>query len=311
MDLHPEVKKDLEKNLKDFDCELTVSEMRTEDKNTIVPMEKRTFIYSVRDEKAVLDNTEISVRVYEPKREENSPVILFIHGGGFVRCSIETHDEVCRNLALYSGWKVISPEYRLAPEFKFPVQIEDCFNTIKWIIGNAEKLKVNPEKIAVCGDSAGGNIAASTAKLAMDMGEISILKQVLIYPVIDYYSEKNGSVYDSYEKNAYGYGLSAKSMNRYWSYYTNSEEYKNNPYLSLTYGEKFSELPEALVITAKYDPLCDEGEYYAKKMREAGVYVETKRYENLNHAFLNALPDLEECKDVYKRIARFLNQEEK
>ena len=148
MDLHPEVKKDLEKNLKDFDCELTVSEMRTEDKNTIVPMEKRTFIYSVRDEKAVLDNTEISVRVYEPKREENSPVILFIHGGGFVRCSIETHDEVCRNLALYSGWKVISPEYRLAPEFKFPVQIEDCFNTIKWIIGNAEKLKVSKESLA-------------------------------------------------------------------------------------------------------------------------------------------------------------------
>ena len=163
MPLHPEVAKDLEKNPISKDFSPTVEEMRATDWG--MPLEQRTKIDKISNYYMKNNIYGIPVRIYEYKDDNKiKPAIIFFHGGGFVRCSIETHDEICRNLAKYTGWKVISPEYRLAPEYKFPVPLEDCCEVVDWTVENAGKLGIDPERIAVCGDSAGGNLAGAAAK---------------------------------------------------------------------------------------------------------------------------------------------------
>ena len=307
MPLHPEVARDLEKNPIPENFSPTVEEMRAADWG--MPLEQRTKIDKISNEYVKNNTYEIPVRIYEYKDDNKvKPVIIFFHGGGFVRCSVETHDEMCRNLAKYTGWKVISPEYRLAPEYKFPVPLEDCCKVVEWAVENAERLGIDSGKIAVCGDSAGGNLAGAAAKKFKNNGRIKISKQVLIYPVIDFYSMDDETKYESYKKYRWGYGLSSNSMHRYWEFYLENKEDGDNIYASLSKDNNLFGLPEAFIICSEYDPLSDEAEHYAKCLEKASVRVEFRRYPGLNHAFMHALPDLAECSEIYKNISDFLNR---
>tara|TARA_B100001971_G_scaffold124111_1_gene114297 strand:+ start:5742 stop:6386 length:645 start_codon:yes stop_codon:yes gene_type:complete len=175
---------------------------------------------------------------------------------------------------------VISADYRLAPEAKFPVPFEDCYAATQWIAHNAANINVDPTRIAVGGDSAGGNLAAAVSLAARDRGSPSITFQLLVYPVM---AMDFGT--GSYKQNADGYALTLDDMKWYWNHYLNSDADASNPYAAPLAAKDLSRLPPALVITAEFDPLRDEGEAYAKKLQDAGVPATATRYDGMIHGF--------------------------
>ena len=307
MSLHPAIKNDLDKNLLPKGFEPTVEEMRKAD--GIMPVEERSKIKIIINTVVKVEDYEIPVRIYDNKENIGlSPVIVFFHGGGFVRCSLETHDEMCRRLAIYTGWKVIAPEYRLAPEYKFPIPLNDCCAVLEWVEKNYLELGIRSDRIAVLGDTAGGNLAGATTKKFRDGKKLKIFKQVLIYPVVDFYSEDEISKYKSYEKYNYGYGLSSKSMHRYWDFYLDNKSEKDNLEVSLSNDKNLSDLPSAFIISSEYDPLSDEAENYANLLSKSNINVKYEKYMGLNHAFLHAVPNINECEKLYQDISIFLNE---
>ncbi len=223
----------------------------------------------------------LGLRIYTPLGQGPFPLLVFFHGSGFVVCSLDTHDAMCRNLCAGAGCVVASVDYRLAPEHKFPAAPEDCLHATRWAGANATILGADPERIAVGGDSAGGNLAAVTALRIRDEGGPGLRAQLLIYPVTDYW--KPGT--PSYAENAEGYGLTRAGMEWFWDHYLASPEDARNPHAAPLRAPDLHGLPPALVITAEYDPLRDEAELYAARLREAGVPAELVRYAGMNHGF--------------------------
>jgi len=222
---------------------------------------------------------DIPARLYSLAEEAVLPVVVYFHGGGWVIGNITSHDGVCRKLARESGLTVISVDYRLAPENKFPAAAEDCYAAAKWIADHAQELKVDDSRMALAGDSAGGNLTAVTAQLARDRGEPTIAFQLMIYPVID------GTMsFPSIKENAEGKLLTARDMEFFYEQYAKGVDPKN-PMLSPLYAPDLSGLPPALVITAEYDPLRDEGEAYADALQQAGVEARSSRYDGMVHGF--------------------------
>ena len=240
---------------------------------------------------------DIPLRLYSLATEEPLPVVVYFHGGGWVIGNIESHDFVCRKLAYESGLTVISVEYRLAPEHTFPSAAEDCYAVAKWVADNAEQLKVDGSRLAVAGDSAGGNLAAVTSLMARDRGEPQISFQLLVYPVVD------GTMsFPSIKENAEGYLLTAKDMVWFYDHYAPEGVDRKSAYLSPLYAPDLTKLPPALVITAEYDPLRDEGEAYADALQQAGVEARSSRYDGMIHGFFGldaivpaAAPAMEEA----------------
>ncbi len=220
-------------------------------------------------------------RVYRPLGSGPFPMLVFFHGSGFVVCNLDTHDAMCRNLCSGSGCVVLSVDYRLAPEAKFPAAVDDCFEACKWAAANAPSLGCIPGLIMVGGDSAGGNLAAVTAIQVRDQGGPALCGQMLIYPVTDYHSPGT----PSYAENAVGYGLTRQTMEWFWSHYLNHPDEAANPLAAPLRTPRLDHLPSALVLTAQYDPLRDEGERYAERLAQAGVEVERKRYDGMHHGF--------------------------
>lgn len=226
----------------------------------------------------------IPVRIYNPHPGEKLPVVLFFHGGGWVICNLDTHDSCCRALSLTARAIVVSVDYRLAPEHKFPAAANDCLAATTWIGKHAAEIGGDERRIAVAGDSAGGNLAAVTALKAREGGP-DLRGQVLIYPVTDYYDPGSRSLF----ANAEGYGLTRNSMVWFWDHYLNNSAEANNPYASPNRAPDLSGLPPALTITAEYDPLRDEGEQYAQRLKDAGVESELTQYDGMIHGFFSAL----------------------
>ncbi len=222
---------------------------------------------------------EIPVRIYTPAGAAPLPGLVYYHGGGWVLGDLETHDGVCRSLANAAGCVVVSVDYRLAPENKFPAAAEDCYAAARWVAENAASIGVDPRRIAVGGDSAGGNLTAVVALMARDRGTPSLVYQLLIYPVTDTSLETA-----SYRENADGYMLTRDGMRWFWGHYIGDDD-RCNPYAAPLRAESLSGLPPALVITAEFDPLRDEGEAYARRLREAGVSAKLKRYDGMIHGF--------------------------
>jgi acetyl esterase len=224
----------------------------------------------------------IPIRIYKPEGKGMLPVAIYYHGGGWVKGNIETHDYVCRYIAKGSSSIVVSVGYRLAPEYKFSTGLEDCYDALVWVEKNAGTFNGDPSRIAVVGDSAGGNLATVVCLLARERQEPHIQKQVLIYPSVDVSDTSHGS-YKRYEK---GYNLERQHVEACIKHYINNESERTNPYVSPLLAEDVSGLPSALIILGECDVLVDEGLKYAKKLKDAGINVEYHVYKGMPHGFI-------------------------
>jgi acetyl esterase len=224
----------------------------------------------------------IRLRIYRPKGQGPFPLMVFFHGSGFVLCSLDTHDGMCRNLAAGVGCVVVSVDYRLAPEHKFPAGPDDCLAATRWAALNAATFDADPLRVMVAGDSAGGNMAAVTALRVCKEGGPFLSGQMLLYPVTDYHTPGT----PSYEENADGYGLTRDTMKWFWAHYLNDATEAAHPHASPLRAEELGGLPSAYVLSAEYDPLRDEAERYGERLRAAGVPVEITRRAGMNHGFL-------------------------
>jgi acetyl esterase len=212
------------------------------------------------------------------------PALVFFHGGGWTIGDLDTHDVVCRQLALGARCAVFSVDYRLAPEHPFPAAVEDCFSATRFIFDHAEKIRIDPDRIAVGGDSAGGNLAAVVSQLAVAEGGPVPAFTWSLYPVTDLSVKR-----DSYRLFSEGYVLTEEQMDWYRTHYLQDEHAALDPRASPLLADDLAGLPPAYVATAGFDPLRDEGEEYARRLRDAGVPVTLRRHAGLVHGFLNAV----------------------
>ncbi len=237
-------------------------------------------VAKVEDRTIANGDFQVPVRIYTPEGTGPFPVLSWFHGGGWVLGNLDTADCVSRQLAVGAGCVVVSVDYRLSPEARFPVPFDDCYAVTQWIAQNGASINADPTGIAVGGDSAGGNLAAGVSLAAKDRGGLPIAFQLLIYPVtaVDFST-------GSYQQNADGYLLTRDGMKWYWDLYLGSDADASNPYAAPLVAKDLSGLPPALVITAEFDPLRDEGEAYAKKLQDAGVATTATRYDGMIHGF--------------------------
>jgi acetyl esterase len=242
-------------------------------------------------------NGDIPVRIYTPEGAGPHPVTVFFHGGGWVIGSIATHDANCRQLAQGSSSVVVSVDYRLAPEHKFPTAADDCYAATKWVAEHAAEFGASADRMAVAGDSAGGNLAAVVCLMARDHGGPTIAHQTLIYPVTNYNFDS-----PSYQENAAGYFLTQAGMRWFWDLYLRDEADGRNPYASPLAAESVRGLPPALVITAEFDPLRDEGEAYAKRLEREGVAVTCHRYDGMIHGFFGMTDLIEAARSAVAEV---------
>jgi acetyl esterase len=225
---------------------------------------------------------EIALRVYTPHGSAPFGLLVYFHGGGWVLGSLETHDGIGRALAAGAGCVVVSVDYRLAPEHRYPAAAEDCYAATQWARANAAELGADAGRLAVGGDSAGGNLAAVVAQMARDRHGPPILFQLLIYPATDATNFERAS----YRDNATGYLLTTDDMRWFWDHYLGAgRAAAGEAYASPLRATSLAGLPPALVLTAEFDPLRDEGEAYARALEDAGVPARLTRYDGMIHGF--------------------------
>jgi len=244
------------------------------------PPEDREATAIVRELSIPVAGGTIAARLYAPKAGP-LPTLVHFHGGGWVYMGLETHDGYCRHLANAAQIAVVAVEYRKAPEYKAPVAVEDCWAALRWVLANAGDLGVDATRVGVIGDSAGGNLAAVVAQLARDAG-VALKCQVLTYPAVD--ATLSAA---SIKENATAPILGEKEMKWFYAHYLDGAKVgAKDPRVSPLYASSLAKLPPAFVSTAEFDPLRDEGEAYAGKLKAAGVAVECKRYAGVFHGFL-------------------------
>ena len=256
---------------------VAVDDMRAGNKAYLVTAPK-TPIHAVEDGVLPGPAGPLNVRIYRPTSEAGLPAIVFCHGGGFVLGDLDTHDSICHRLAHSSGCAVIAVDYRRAPETRFPGALDDCTAALHWIVEHAASLGVDGKRIALCGDSAGGNLAAATAFRARRSGPV-VGHVALLYPMLD-------PACDSESMHAFGRGylLARSGVQWSWSQYLFAPEDAVNPLAALLHAD-LAGLPTTSVVTAECDPLRDEGEAFAGRLRAAGVEVVARRYAGMVHGF--------------------------
>ena len=245
---------------------------------------------------------DIPARLYSNELGELRPALVYFHGGGFVFGNLDTHDAVCRGIAKESGAVVISIDYRLAPEHKFPAAVDDCYAATVWIAANAGRLGIDAERISVGGDSAGGNLATVVAMRCRDAGGPGLAAQLLLYPVTDLSSYETAS----HRELAEGYFLTRGAMQWFTGHYVASADLMRHPEVSPLLATNLAGLPPALVITAEFDPLRDEGEAYAGRLEQAGVPVTISRYPGMIHGFISMSGVLTGGRQAIQEAAEFV-----
>lgn len=249
-------------------------------------------------------DAEIKIRIYTPEGQGPFPLFIYYHGGGWVLGDLETSDATCRMLANRTGRIVVSVDYRLAPEYKFPVPVEDSYKALKWVSENAAAINGDASNLVVGGDSAGGNLATVVSLISKEQNGPAIAAQVLIYPVtcLSYDTE-------SYQKFQKGFGMERALMMWFGHHYTNNDEEKCNKYVAPLLANDVSNLPPAIVITAENDVLRDEGLAYAECLKRAGVKVKSICEQGLVHGyFTNMAMFPDRIKESISRIVEYLNK---
>ena len=251
------------------------------------------IFYKPLEYKIYNGNYEIPVRIYMPDGDtltgagtegNTHPVLLFFHGGGWVTEQAENYDRVCGRMAQSTGHVVVSVDYRLAPEHKFPIPLEDCYAVAREIYTNHTLTHVPPEQITLIGDSAGGNLAAALCLLAKERQEFMPRRQILIYPATNNDYTEN-SPFPSVHENGRDYLLTARKMCDYLDLYAGTPEDRQSPYFAPMLAKDVSGMPKTLILTAEFDPLRDEGEAYGEKLRQAGNVVEIHRIKDALHGY--------------------------
>lgn len=276
----------------------------------------RIFLKTL-DTKVYNGNHEVPVRLYFPSEEAMSgqpvegqkyPVLLFFHGGGWVTESVENYDRVCSRMAQSTDHIVMSVEYRLAPEYRFPIPFEDCYEAAKALYAGRLILPVDPDRITIIGDSAGGNLAAAVCLKARDTGDFTPKRQILIYPAVNNcYTED--SPYKSVQENGQDYLLTALKMEDYLKLYESSPKDRENPYFAPLLEKDLSDLPDTLILTAEFDPLRDEGEEFGKRLKEAGNQVEMHRIKDALHGFFALGIQFLHVRESFTYMNAFLQKE--
>jgi acetyl esterase len=259
-------------------------------------------VAKVEDRKIPGPAGSIPVRIYTPAGNGPFPVLVFYHGGGFVIGDLESHDGLCRSLTNGAGCVTVAVDYRLAPEAKFPAAVEDCYAATQWVAENAAQLNADANRLAVGGDSAGGNLSAVISILARDRKTPRIMFQLLIYPATDITCSA-----PSHKTNT-EYVLTPADIRWFMGHYLRNEADRINPMASPTFAASFSGLPPALIITAEFDPLRDEAEDYGQKLRAAGVPVQVSRYEGMVHGFVSMADMLDKGKQGAAEAAAALKK---
>ena len=276
-------------------------------------LQRRTFtqpdpaaVASVRELQADGPAGPIPLRGYRPAgsaADARLPVLVYYHGGGWVIGDLDTHDVLCRELCNQSGCAVVAVDYRLAPEHRFPAAVDDAIAAARWVRANAGALKVDPGRMAVGGDSAGGNLAAVVALAARDAGDLPLAFQLLVYPATD---QRRG--WPSHTSNGQGYLLTRDSIGYYHDHYlpepAQDLDWRASPLLAADHGR----LPPALVLTAGYDPLRDEGLQYAHKLSAAGSRATLVNFERQIHGFITMGRVLDEANAAVQLCAAQLRQ---
>ena len=248
----------------------------------------------------------LPIRIYLPESKQTAlPVIIYFHGGGWVLGDLDSHDTLCRTLAVKTDAVVVSVDYRLAPEHVFPAALDDADAALRWVAGNASSFNGDASRIAVAGDSAGGNLAAALSLLARDQHGPHIRAQVLLYPAVDLSNLDRQSTLDF----AQGYFLTRARMAWFIEQYVPEPNQRSEPLVSPLLASSHTGLPPALTITAGFDPLRDEGEAYAGVLSKAGVSSQLQRYEGVLHGFISMdrwFPEAQQATDL---IAGFLRKQ--
>ena len=276
------------------------------------------IFYKKVDEKIYNGSHAVPIRIFFPSEKsfreseekkhdiQDKKLLLFIHGGGWVTESIDNYERICARLASATDHIVVSVEYRLAPEYPFPIGFYDCYMAAKAMYTNQFILNTDPDKITLIGDSAGGNLAAAVSLMARDQGEFLPKRQILIYPAVNNdYSEE--SPYLSVRRYGTEYLLTAGKMRDYINFYASAEEDKKSKYLAPLMETDYSNQPDTLILTAECDPLRDEGEEYGRRLKEAGNKVEVHRIQDALHGFFALGVKYYHVQESFAIINRFLS----
>jgi acetyl esterase len=281
--------------------ELSVSDARKQAADMAVMQGAPEVVAKIEDRKLPSPAGDIRARLYTAAGKGPLPVFVYFHGGGWVIGNIETSDVLCRELCNAAECIVTSVDYRLAPEHPFPAAVEDAYHAALWAAANAASFGGDPSRIAIGGDSAGGNLAAVVAQIARDRGQPALKFQLLIYPATDAACDT-----PSYSENADGYLLTKDAMQWFWNHYMGSDADRSNPRLSPLRASNLVGLPAALVITAELDPLRDEGERYAKRLQAAGVPAQLTRYDGMMHGFFAMAARIDQGRKAVQQAAAAL-----
>jgi acetyl esterase len=259
-------------------------------------------IFEVEKRTITGPSSKLPIRIYRPNSLKINPALVFFHGGGWVLNFLDIYEPALRKLAKLSNLVVIAVEYQKAPEHPFPAPFNDCFSTLEWVINNASQLGIDHNKIGVGGDSAGGNLAAAVAIKARDIKLIDLAFQLLIYPCND----KNMK-YESAEKFSENYGLTTRAMKWFWNQYLSNQKYENDPYAIPSTAQSLTGVAPAIIFTAEFDPLLDDGKNYYLKLKKDLVECVYKEFGGQIHGFFNLSGVTGDAELLYSEIAQQIN----